>query len=250
MKLIKIAFAILIALSCSGTLSAQEPFKKWEFNVFAGYNLGGTTPLPLPAEIRQINSWAPGFTPTLAFHVTRWVNPTWGLTSGIEIDIKGMTIEADVKHWYTNLIVGSGEEVGNFTGTFSGKNRTKVKNGYITVPVLASYRHNHLWTFHAGPYISFLQDEKFEGSASDGYIRNGGPTGDIVAVTDATYDFSNEMRKVDAGLMAGADWNFTRKMAVKGQLSWGLVPIFPSSFRGISYKMYNIYIMLGLAYRL
>lgn len=250
MKRIRIVLTLAIAWGCCAGLLAQVPAKKWEFNVFAGYNLGGSTPMPLPAEIRKINSWSPGFSPTLAFHATRWINSDWGLTSGLEIDIKGMTIDADVKYWYTDLVVGSGEQVGNFSGTFSGKNKTKVMNGYITIPVLGTYRLNHLWTFHAGGYVSLLQDEKFEGTASDGYIRNGGPTGEIVKVTEATYDFSNELRKVDAGIMAAADWNFTRRMAVKGQLSWGLVPLFPSDFKGISYKMYNIYMMLGLAYRL
>lgn len=250
MKLIKIIAAILlITLVCVPT-KAQENFKKWEFNVFAGYNLGGTTPLPLPAEIRKIKSWRPGFTPTLAFHATRWLNQEWGLTSGIAIDIKGMVIEADVKYMYTNLVVGEGDQSGIFEGTFSGQNETKIKNGYITIPLLATYRPFTRWTFHGGGYISLLQDKKFEGNASDGYIRVGGPTGDKINIEKATFDFSSEQRNIDVGLMAGADWNFTSRMAVKGQLSWGLIPIFPSEFKGIPYKMYNIYFMLGIGYRL
>ena len=82
------------------------------------------------------------------------------------------------------------------------------------------------------------------------YIRSGGPTGDRINIEQATFDFSEEVRKVDAGLMASADYFFTKKMAVFGQLSWGLVPIFPEDFEGLSYKMYNIYFSLGLAYRL
>lgn len=251
MKAIKIILIAVVAIVCSETLSAQSYLlKNWEFNVFAGYNLGGTTPLPLPAEIRKINSWGPGFTPTLAFHATKWINPRWGITTGVGIELKGMSIEADVKHWHTNLVVGEGAQTGTFSGSFSGKNKTKMRNGYLTVPALASFRPYDKWTFHFGGYISFLQDAKFEGSASDGYIRNGGPTGDKINVTTATYDFSDEMSKVDAGLTASADWYFTSKMAVKGQLSWGLVPVFPSSFKGISYNMYNIYVMLGLAYKI
>ena len=50
--------------------------------------------------------------------------------------------------------------------------------------------------------------------------------------------------------MASGDWFFTEKMALTGQLSWGLVPIFPSDFEGLSYKMYNIYFSLGVAYKL
>lgn len=241
---------LLAAAGCMPAARAQQKLKKWEYNVFAGYNLGGTTPIPLPAEIRKVKSWSPGFTPTLAFQATRWINTEWGLTSGIAIDIKGMIIRADVKYMYTYLQVGEGDQTGPFEGSFSGQNKTSVKNGYLTVPLLASYRPFERWTFHAGGYIAFLQDKKFEGDASDGYIRVGGPTGDYINIEQATFDFSGEERNVDAGLIAAADWRFNQRMAVKGQLSWGLVPIFPSDFHGIPYKMYNVYFMLGVAYRL
>ena len=59
-----------------------------------------------------------------------------------------------------------------------------------------------------------------------------------------------EVRSFDAGIMASGDWFFTKKIAATAQLSWGLVPIFPSDFEGLSYKMYNIYLSLGIAYRL
>lgn len=233
--------------------SLQTPpkkFRQWESKVFLGYNLGGTTPLPLPAEIRSINSWKPGFGGTLAFHISRWFSPEWGITTGLAIDIKGMKIDADVKYMHTSLVVGEGDNTGRFTGTFSGKNHTTVRNGYLTIPVMAAFRPFQSWTFRLGGYIASQRDAKFEGTASDGYIRNGGPTGDRINVEKASFDFSDKVRKVDAGIIASADWFFTDKLAVTGQLSWGLVPLFPSNFEGISYKMYNVYFMLGLGYKL
>jgi len=228
----------------------QESSSKWEYKVFAGYNMGGTTPLPLPAEIRKINSWNPGLSGTLAFHVTRWINPQWGITSGLAIDLKGMKIKAEVKHMQTSLVVGEGDNTGVFSGTFTGNNMTKTRNDYLVVPVLAAYRPSEKWTVRLGGYIASQQNAKFEGSASDGYIRNGGPTGDRVNIDRATFDFSNEVRRIDAGIMASGDYFFTKKMAVTAQLSWGLVPLFPSEFDGLSYKMYNVYFMWGIAYRL
>ena len=32
----------------------------WEYGIKAGFNIGGTSPLPLPKEIRKIDSYAPG----------------------------------------------------------------------------------------------------------------------------------------------------------------------------------------------
>jgi hypothetical protein len=246
----KIYSVLLLLIAVNGAGVAQDSFKHWEYKVFAGYNLGGTTPLPLPAEIRKINSWNPGFGGTLAFHVTRWITPEWGVTSGLAIDLKGMTINADVKYMMTSLVVGEGDNTGTFTGMFTGKNKTTTRNGYLVLPILAAYKPFEKWTFRLGGYFASQRDANFEGNASDGYIRNGGAAGDRINIEKATFDFSDEVRKIDAGLMASADWFFTNKMAVTGQLSWGVVPIFASDFNGIPYKMYNVYFMTGIAYKL
>jgi hypothetical protein len=242
---------LTFCLICSmGYVSAQNDGASWEKTVFMGYNLGGTSPLPLPREIRKVNSWNPGFGGSLAFHVTRWFNSRWGATSGLAIDVKSMNIDADVLYMQTRLVVGEGDQTGSFSGVFSGKNTTKVRNGYLVIPVLAAYRPAPDWVVRFGGYFASTRDTKFEGTASDGYIRNGDSTGDRINVEKATFDFSDKERKADAGLMASADWFFSKNMAVTGQLSWGLVPLFPSDFNGITYKMYNIYFLLGIAYDL
>ncbi|MDR2809205.1 MAG: PorT family protein [Tannerellaceae bacterium] len=239
-----------IFLTTTLVAAQTESNKLWEYKGFAGYNLGGSSPLPLPAEIRKIHSWSPGIAGTLAFHATRWLNPRWGVTSGLAIDIKGMKIEADVKYLYTQLQVGEGDHTGTFSGIFTGRNKTTVRNGYLVLPLLATYRPSGLWTFHMGGYCAFLQDARVEGSASNGYIRNGGPAGDRINIEMSTFDFSEHVRKTDAGLIALVDYFLTNKISATGQLSWGLLPLFPSSFSGIPYKMYNIYFMGGIAYRL
>ena len=133
---------------------------------------------------------------------------------------------------------------------YNGKNKTDMRNDYLVLPLLAAWRPAEQWRVRLGGYVAFQNNAQFEGTASDGYIRNGGPTGEKINVESATYDFADEVRSFDAGLMASGDWFFTEKMAVTAQLSWGLVPIFPSDFEGLSYKMYNIYLSLGIAYKL
>lgn len=241
--------ALLLSGACPG-VSAQGFRQYWEKKVFAAYNVGGTSPIPLPAEIRKINSWRPGFGGTLAFHLTRWITPQWGLTTGLAVDLKGMKIDADVKYMQTRLVVGEGDQSGQFTGSFNGNNKTDMRNDYLVLPVLAAWKPAERWRVRLGGYVAFQNAAKFEGVASDGYIRNGGPTGERINVESATYDFSDEVRSFDAGVMASGDWFFTEKMAATAQLSWGLVPIFPSDFEGLSYKMYNIYFSLGIAYKL
>jgi hypothetical protein len=250
----KYPIVFILSLLCltKPLFAQQEDGAKWTHEVRVGLNLGGTAPLPIPAEIRKINSFTAGVNPIIGFRSTRWLDkhPQWGITSGVTIDYRGMKTSADVKYWYTDLVVGEGDRTGRFSGTFSGKNMTKVKNGYFTIPVLASYRPFKAWTFHAGGYFSWIHTSKFEGSASDGYIREGGPTGDRITVEESTYDFSDELKDIDAGITVGANWKLTKRIAATGELNWGLVPIFPADFKGVSHKMYNIYFSLGLSYRL
>ena len=44
----------------------------WEYEIRAGINLGGTSPLPLPREIRKIKSFNPKFNGTVEGVVTKW----------------------------------------------------------------------------------------------------------------------------------------------------------------------------------
>ena len=199
---IKYIVTCLLLMSVSLSINAQEFRQHWEKKVFAAYNLGGTSPFPIPAEIRKINYWKPGFGGTLAFHLTRWLDPNWGVTTGLAIDLKGMKVEADVKYLYTSLVVGEGDHSGKFTGTFSGKDQTNVRNGYLVLPLMAAWRPNDQWSVRLGGYVAFQNDAKFEGVASDGYIRNGGPSGEKINVERATYDFAEEVRSFDAGIMA------------------------------------------------
>ena len=46
-----------------------------EYEVKAGLSIGGTSPLPLPKEIRSIDSYNPGLQIAIEGNVTKWLNP-------------------------------------------------------------------------------------------------------------------------------------------------------------------------------
>ncbi len=67
-----IAVAIA-AMSCTVTAFAQTDrtsvlsvaeHNGWEYEVKAGVNIGGASPLPMPVEIREISSYSPKFNGT------------------------------------------------------------------------------------------------------------------------------------------------------------------------------------------
>lgn len=71
--------------------------KGWNIELRAGYNIGGTSPIPLPAEIREIKSYKPsvGFSGEADF--TRFFDKHWGVGFGVKLENKNMETDARVK---------------------------------------------------------------------------------------------------------------------------------------------------------
>ncbi len=221
--------------------------KGWHIRLSAGYNLGGTAPLPLPREIRGIESYNPGLNLAIEGTVEKMFGKgDWGLRWGIRLESKGMTTKADTKNYHMEAwnTDGSGQVVGAFTG----KVKTSVKNTYVTLPLLAVYRINERWNLSAGAYASYLLDGEFTGEAYDGYIRDQNPTGEKAEVTRAMYDFSNDLLKFNWGLQAGGEFRAYKHLAVFANLQWSINGIFNSDFGSVTFPLYPIYGTLGFTY--
>ena len=98
---------IAVLLAMVANVQAQEERNKslinsylhgWEYNIKAGFNIGGTSPIPLPKEIRKIDSYAPGIAIAIEGNATKWFDEKkkWGLTLGVRLENKNMTTEATV----------------------------------------------------------------------------------------------------------------------------------------------------------
>lgn len=224
--------------------------KSWEYEVKVGFNIGGTSPLPLPREIRKLSGYNPTLTIPVEGTVTKWLNPqqNWGLTTGLKLENKGMITDARVKNYRTQIVGGGGEKV---SGNWTGMVHTKVRNTYLTVPLLVAHKPSERWRVRAGVYFSYMTEGDFSGKVYDGYLREGDPTGAKVEFADgnaATYDFSGELRRFAYGLQAGASWRAYKSFNVNAELSWGLNSIFKSSFDTVSFGMYPVYLTAGVGY--
>ena len=218
-----------------------------DFELKASFSIGGTSPLPLPEEIRSIESYNPTLSLSLGAQVTKWFNEKWGLSSGISFDTKAMKTKAEVKNYRMELRDGGGLIKGNWTGMV----QTTVNNSYFTIPVMAAYRLSSIWSLRMGPYIAFLMDENFSGYVYDGYLREGDPTGNKVTFSGesiAPYDFSDDLRTFQWGVQAGVSWRAFRHLNVHADLQWGLNDIFQKDFQTITFAMYPIYLNVGFGY--
>ena len=153
-------YILILALSSAmGTLQAQDlkelmkenrenreaNYAKWGptsdhdgmgYVVRAGFVLGGTTPLPLPKEIRKINEFAPKGGFSLGIDGYKYFNTRWGLSAGLRFFMQGMRTGAEVKNYNMAIVMGEDVVEGRFTGT----DITETRMTGFTIPVTATYR--------------------------------------------------------------------------------------------------------------
>lgn len=254
-------YTLLLALSLMTTLSihAQEENNKgiiWsslrglEYEVKAGLSIGGTSPLPLPEEIRSIDSYNPNIAISIEGNAKKWFGEKrqWGVLVGIRLENKTMDTKATVKNYDMEIIGDGGEKV---KGVWTGGVKTKVRNAYLSIPVLATYKVSNRWNIKAGPYVSYLLNGDFSGNVYDGYLRKDNPTGPKVEFTDdkiATYNFTDNLRNFQWGMQVGGEWRAFKHLNVFADLTWGLNDIFQKNFDTVSFAMYPIYMNVGFGY--
>ncbi len=228
----------------------QSYLHGWEYSLKAGFSIGGTSPLPLPVEIRSIDGYSPSMAISIEGNTTKWLDAKkiWGLTIGLRLENKSMTTEATVKNYNIKIINTNG---GELKGLWTGGVKTKVKNNYLSIPVLANYRISPRWKLVAGPYFSYLLEGNFSGNVYEGHLRTPDATGSRVnfeGESIATYDFSDDLRKFQWGLQLGGEWRAFKHLNVYADLTWGLNDIFQKDFDTITFAMYPIYLNVGFGY--
>lgn len=222
----------------------------WEYEIKAGFNIGGTAPLPFPEEIRSIDGYNPTLSITIEGNMTKWLDhqKRWGIITGLRMENKGMRTKATVKNYSMEII---GDDGNRLKGNWTGGVRTKVQNSYLTIPVLAAYKINERTNVKAGPYFSYLMDGDFSGHVYEGYLRENSPVGDKINFSNgaiASYDFSSDLRKFQWGIQAGIDWKAFKHLKIYADLNWGLNDIFEKDFNTITFPMYPIFLNVGFGY--
>lgn len=261
MKITKYIMAALLMLGTTCSF-AQDSWETWGpsnkqtstgFIVRAGYTIGGTMPLPIPAEIRKINEFSPKGGATIGFDAYKMFNRHWGITAGWHFFYEGFHTSADVKNYQMSITMDGN----SMSGYFTGCDVTNTTMWGMTFPLLATYNISPRWSVSAGPYLSTyfkttFEGEVYENSNGVGYLRVDTPTGEKINMdrsNKATYDFGDEMRKWGAGVELTFDWKAMKHMNVFGSLDWGLAGAIDPDFKAVAFKMYPIYGTLGVAYR-
>jgi len=221
-----------------------------ECRIQAQFSIGGSTPLGLPREIREISSYNPNLQAGLEASVTIWPETQGpiGWRFALAVEGKGMRTSALVKNYLTGIIQDSAEIKGYFTGEVE----TAISNTYLTIPVLAVYDFSPDWNFYAGLYGSAAIAKSFTGYVSRGYLRQDTPAGAKISFDNggrAVYDFSQEVRTFHFGNRFGSEYYINRNFIVFSDFTFGLNGILKSSFKSISFNLHNLYLNSGFGYK-
>ncbi len=221
-----------------------------DYRIQAHFSIGGSSPLGLPREIRQVKSYNPTLQIGLGVSATIWPKKEskLGLRLGIGVEGKGMRTTTRVKNYLTGIIKDQSEVKGYFTGEVE----TYINNTYLTMPIFGVYRLKSNLDLFAGAYASAAISTKFNGYVSNGYLRQNTPVGTKISFENenrANYDFSEEVRTFQWGLQFGSEWFLKKNFAVFSDLTYGLNSIMQKDFKSISFDLHNIYINIGFGYR-
>lgn len=256
--------SLLLALMASAAAVGGNIFDNLVYDLRLGYNIGGTAPMGMPATIRSLDAYRPTASLAFALGVYKPLDSHWGLTTGLRLENKGMDIDATVKGYHMRITQGGS---GELEGVFTGKNHTEVNQWMLTLPLQATYWLGNKVCLKLGPYFSYVNSPSFKGYASDGYLRKNplspgapgydpnDPRGEKVELGTTedergTYDFSDDLRNLQWGMMLGADWRFHETWGVFADVSWGFTGIFKSNFTVLDQKLYPVYGTIGVTYRL
>lgn len=249
----KIIIATLLATLTTPLFAQQQQGGNdtIRINARAGYSIGGTMPIGLPASIRHINSYTlmPSF--QIGIDAEKMLRDNFGVMVGLRFENKGMQEDAQVKNYHMEMVRG----VERLEGQFTGDVKTKVTQWMITIPLLATWHPADNVRLKFGPYCSYLLSSDFSGYAHNGYLRVNNPTGAKVNIGEKAgergdYNFSDDMRKLQLGLQLGCDWFFTKDVGAYADLNWGITGVHKSSFKTIEQTLYPVYATLGVTYRL
>ncbi len=216
-----------------------------------GYNIGGTMPLGMPASIRGLNSYTPQLNPQVGVKAEKPLTDQWGVETGVRLDRKAMSTDAQVKGYHMTMSRG-GEAI---EGYFTGNVVTEVGTWTLSIPVEMTFKPTDKLKIYAGPYVGWNISRNFDGYAYDGYIRKDTPTGERIELGNTAeergeYNFNDDMRKAQWGINAGVSYKLTHGLGIYANLAWGMSNAFNKDFRTIEQKMYPIYGTVGLNYKL
>lgn len=249
-KIISTFFFIITCASAYAQKSNSFFDKNLEYQIRVQLSLGGASPLGLPAQIREIESFKPANVFGIEGNVTKWLSDKqeYGIRTGLKYEGRGMKTQARVKNYYTQIEDETGAQT---KGYFTGHVITEMKNTYLTIPLSFVWNATKHWNFYGGFYFSRILGKSFTGYIHDGDFREGTPIGELTTfegTAQGLYDFSKDLKRFQWGNQIGAEYKTSRNFRIFADFTMANNQLFKSDFESITFKMYNIYGNIGFGH--
>lgn len=251
LNVIVLCFGTLIGHSKEDERTSEPKLtdRNVKYEIAGGLKLGGASPIGMPVEIRKINNYNPSMPFFIQGKAIKAIKNRWEISAGLGLEGKGMHTEASVKGYQTTFNAAE-DPSQNVSGFYYGTISTKVENIYLTIPILVHYNFSNHWQINAGPYIGYAIHKKFFGEAIEGYMRDQTPTGEKIGIEDAAYNFDKNIRNIDWGLKVGGKYQWNNGWHVLAGLDYSCNAIMKPGFESITFGLHNIYVNVGVGYRL
>lgn len=166
-KIATIATIVMLLMAGNATAGTWEDI---QLKARAGWSIGGTAPIGLPATIRSIDSYK--LTPSFLVGIDAQLplSDQWGIMSGVRYENKAMNGDVSTKAYHMEL--RRGESV--MEGLFTGSVHQEVTEWMVTIPVLA--------TLNLGPKVQLKTVPISRSSPADD-SRESPPTATCVRAT-------------------------------------------------------------------
>ena len=243
--LASLALCLLPLGSFTANASEDQPLSPLGVGIHLGFNLGGALPPTVPKPVEKVMHFNLGAAPNIGIDISYRLSRTspFSLVTGIEYEGKGFYATVRAKDMPIRY------QSSDFTEQrYSGLQSVDMSNRYLTIPLGLTFdMPRGGFCFYVGGYYSHALRRKFIAKLDgDGEI-DGRPYQPGVILSFSLGEF---IVRNDVGVRFGADYKIDSKWAVTGRVNVGLPKLFESSFQVMPYSLRNVFLNLGLSYRI
>lgn len=236
-----IAFAPAVA---SDDAPAKYP-SRFGVGAHIGFNLGGALPPSVPKPVKKVHAFRPGGAPNVGIDLTYRLSSTspFSIATGVEYDTKFFQSTVRAEDMPIRYQSEARQEQ-----LYSGFQSVEYHSRYLTIPLGVTFdMPKGNFRFYVGGYYAHALKREFTAKLDGDGTMDGHP---YLPGAVLSFDLGSAIVRNDVGVRFGADYKIDPHWAVTGRVNVGLPKLFDKSFEVMPYSLRNVFLNLGLSYRI
>lgn len=232
----------------TATASEDTPAKdlsRFGVGVHVGFNLGGALPPSVPKPVKKVHAFRPGGAPNFGIDLAYRLSPTspFSIATGVEYDMKYFQSTVSAEQMPIRYQNDDRHEQ-----LYTGYQSVEYSSQYLTIPLGVTFdMPKGNFRFYVGGYYAHALKRQFTAKLDGDGTMDGQP---YLAGAILTFDLGHMIVRNDVGVRFGADYKIDPHWAITGRMNVGLPKLFDKSFAVMPYSLRNVFLNLGLSYRI